>query len=185
VTITNLFFLPATLVQPQEGPPLEEVMLLRDELANMAWAIERRLESPLEVGLDTGGDALIVEPAVPDSPLDVPVYQLASSVLPHWIPLLPTRVSDTEVRLARAELLDVDGSRRVVQAQSQILTDTDRADARLLLHEEEVPREGAIIRRSYQAARWYDGQLFVWMSNRKSVGRGEGSSGLKFDGLRE
>jgi hypothetical protein len=185
VTITNLFFLPATLVQPHEGPPLEEIMLLRDELANMAWAIERRLESPLEVGLDAGGDAPVVEPAVPDSPLDVPVYQLASSVPPHWIPLLPTRVSDTEVRLARAELLDVDGSRRVVRARSQILTDTDETGAQLLIHEEEVPREGAIVRRSYQAARWYDGQLFVWMGKRKSIGRGEGSSGLRFDGLRE
>jgi hypothetical protein len=46
----NAFFLPATVVLPQEGPVLEEVMLLRDELANLAWAVERRLESPLERG---------------------------------------------------------------------------------------------------------------------------------------
>jgi hypothetical protein len=49
VAISNLFFLPAT-VQPLEGPILEEVVLLRDELANLGWAIERRLESPLETG---------------------------------------------------------------------------------------------------------------------------------------
>ena len=53
----------------------------------------------------------------------------------------------------------------------------------LLIPEEEVPREGAVVRRSFQAARWHDGRLFVWLAHRKSVGRGEGSSGLRFDTL--
>jgi len=52
-----------------------------------------------------------------------------------------------------------------------------------LIREEEVPREGLIVRRSYQAARWYDGRLFVWAGNRASVGKGEASSGLAFDSL--
>ena len=45
------------------------------------------------------------------------------------------------------------------------------------------PREGLVVRRTYQAARWYDGRLFVWSGNRASVGRGEASSGLAFDDL--
>ena len=47
-----------------------------------------------------------------------------------------------------------------------------------MIREEEVPREGLIVRRTYQAARWHDGSLFVWAGNRAAVGRGEASSGL-------
>jgi len=182
---SNLFFLPPSLVQPLESAPLEEVMLLRDEMANMAWAIERRIENALESGLDGAGDAIAAEPAVPDSPRAVPLYRLASAVPPHWIPLLPVRIGETsaEVRLARASLLDIGGTPRLVRAQGRLLTDDGAPGARLLIREEEVPREGVIVRRSYQAARWFDGRLHVWAGNRKTVGRGEGSSGLRFDAL--
>lgn len=43
VPVTNPFFLPAAIVQPNVGAVLEEVLLFRDELANAAWAVERRL----------------------------------------------------------------------------------------------------------------------------------------------
>ncbi len=182
VAITNLFFLPPT-IRALEGPVLEEVMLLRDELANLGWAVERRLESPLEVGLETAKDVAELAPA-PDAPRDVPVYRLATPVPKHWVPLLPVRVSETsaEVRLARGAVLDLDGVPHVVSAQARIL-DVGNPAGRLLIREEEVPREGLVVRRSYQAARWYDGRLFVWAGNRASVGRGEASSGLAFDAL--
>ena len=35
--------------------------------------------------------------------------------------------------------------------------------------------------RHYQLARWLDGSTLLWASRRKQVGRGEGSSGLRFD----
>src|SRR5207248_1609362 len=93
VAISNLFFLPPT-VRALEGPVLEEVMLLRDELANLGWAIERRLESPLEVGLETPKDVAELTPA-PAAPRDMPAYRLATPVPKHWVPLLPVRVSAT------------------------------------------------------------------------------------------
>jgi len=54
-------------------------------------------------------------------------------------------------------------------------------DATLTLREEEVPREGARATRVYQLTRWIDGTTLLWLARRKSVGRGEGSSGLRFD----
>jgi hypothetical protein len=182
VAITNLFFLPPT-IRALEGPVLEEVMLMRDELANLGWAVERRLESPLEVGLETAKEVAELAPA-PDTPRDVPAYRLATPVPRHWVPLLPVRVSENsaEVRLARGAVLDLDGVPHIVVAQARILEVGDPA-GRLLIREEEVPREGIVVRRSYQAARWYDGRLFVWAGNRVSVGRGEASSGLAFDAL--
>jgi hypothetical protein len=180
VAMTNLFFLPPTLVQPMEGVTLEEVLLLRDEMANLAWAVERRLESPLERALDaaTGDSPAPVASESPD-----PVYQLASAVPPHWVPLLPVRSEDSaQVRLARGAALELTGQPRVVRSQARLLGEPAQP---LLIPEEEVPREGAVVRRAWQGARWYDGRLFVWSANRKSVGRGEGSSRLRFDTLHE
>jgi hypothetical protein len=51
----------------------------------------------------------------------------------------------------------------------------------VVIREEEVPREGRRVTRSYQLARWIDGTTFLWLGRRASVGRGEGSSGLRFD----
>jgi len=54
-------------------------------------------------------------------------------------------------------------------------------DPTLRLREEEVPREGARATRAYQLARWIDGTTLLWLGRRKSIGGGEGSSGLLFD----
>jgi hypothetical protein len=182
VPASNLFYLPPTVV-PLEGPVLEEVMLVRDEAANMAWAVERRLENPLEAGIETARDVVDLTGG-PTAPRPVPAYRLASPIPEHWVPLLPVRpdASSNEVRLARGAVLHLDGTPRVVPAQARTLQANDPS-ARLLIREEEVPREGVVVRRVYQAARWHDGQLFVWASNRASVGRGEASSGLAFDAL--
>jgi hypothetical protein len=37
------------------------------------------------------------------------------------------------------------------------------------------------VTRAYQLARWIDGGTYLWLGRRKTVGRGEGSSGLRFD----
>ena len=117
----------------------------------------------------------------------MPAYRRASVTPPHWVPLLPVRVDEVtrEVRLARAATLAPDGSRRVVRAEGRLLVDPAAPGAPLLIREEEVPREGARVRRCYQSAHWLDGRLIVWAGHRKNVGRGEGSSGLAFDSIGE
>ena len=44
-------------------------------------------------------------------------------------------------------------------------------------------REGAQLTRARRLSRWLDGSSWVWTAFRKQVGRGEGSSGLRFDQL--
>jgi hypothetical protein len=185
--LANLFFLPPSVAQTVEGVTLEELLLLRDEMANMAWAIERRIESPLEAALERAGDEVDGAAPAPTPAAAAPLYRLASVIPPHWVPLLPMRVDaeGREVRLARAATLAPDGSRRLVRAEGRLLIDPAAPTAPLLIHEEEVPREGARVRRTYQSARWLDGRLVVWAGHRKNVGRGEGSSGLAFDAIVE
>lgn len=53
------------------------------------------------------------------------------------------------------------------------------------IKEEEVPRAGRIVVRSFERTRWLDGRVVLWLGRRTMTGRGEGSSGLAFDTLEE
>jgi hypothetical protein len=55
----------------------------------------------------------------------------------------------------------------------------------LFVRDEEVPRAGAHVTSAYQYARWIDGSSHLWRGRRKAAGRGEGSSGLRFDSVSE
>lgn len=55
------------------------------------------------------------------------------------------------------------------------------ADALLFLNEEAVPRAGLRVQLTKQRVRWIDGSTHVWLGKKILTGRGEGSSGLRFD----
>jgi hypothetical protein len=182
-----LFFLPPALLSSIESRPIEEVLFLRDEMANLAWAVERFIESPVEQPLNRFESYLEKQRrrqrATPDNiasaggPLR---YRLSTEIPDYWIPLVPARVGQG-LRLKRGAVLTTDGSREVVHALGRILS--PQPGHGLDLYEEEVPREGIRVRRSHQYCRWYDGSTHLWIGRRKQIGRGEGSSGLRFDRL--
>jgi hypothetical protein len=181
VSEPNLFLLAPSHWTSLESRPLEEVHLLRDEMANMAWGVERFVESAIEQPLNRVEQQKIpVEPAG-DPQQEQLLYRLATQPPDYWIPLLPVRRADG-MRLARGRILAADGTAQIVTAKGAILNPENKAP--LELFDEEVPREGAHVTRSYQLARWHDGSTHLWIGRRKRVGRGEGSSGLRFDLLR-
>lgn len=51
----------------------------------------------------------------------------------------------------------------------------------LRVEEEEVPRDGIELKRSFNHARDAHGRALLWIARSKVTGRGEGASGLKFD----
>jgi hypothetical protein len=180
----NLFFLAPALGQTLEGAALEEVALLRDEMANVAWAIERITESPAELAHSySGKPAAAAAAAAPTG--EAPLYRVASAVPGNWIPLLPVQLRSPQPqgqllsRLRRGALLQPDGSPLLPHAQSELLN----VGGSLLLHDEDIPREGLQISKGRRMARWIDGSTWVWTAFRKRVGHGEGSSGLSFDQL--
>jgi hypothetical protein len=180
---SNLFFLAPALPRTVESAPVEDVLLMRDEMANVAWAIERSTEGPLGVAVDrTAGTT--PGPVSSEGNAGMPRYVLASQVPANWIPLLPVQSprpgGGIFSRLRRGALLQPDGPDRIQVASGVLLNPNGGA---LSLFDEEVPREGARITRYYQLGRWVDGSTFAWVANRKTTGRGEGSSGLRFDTL--
>jgi hypothetical protein len=98
----------------------------------------------------------------------------------NWVPLLPVQ-SSAGLRLKRGKVLKADGSQELVAAKGHILNPEETQGRGLAIFEEEIPREGIRVTRTYQLARWQDGSTHLWIGRRKTVGRGEGSSGLKFD----
>ena len=91
------------------------------------------------------------------------------------------------IQLQRRALLrtEMNGERRAIQPKGLLLRTDPRqapdAEPPLRIEEEEVPREGAVVTRAFQFARWFDGRSLLWLGRRKRAGRGEGASGLRFD----
>lgn len=169
-TLDGLFVPPAAR-GTVEGRALEQVLLLRDETANMAWAIEGLVQD------DTGepffrrkDEGLVPDDTDPQEPAELR-YLLSSQVPRNWIPLVPVPTDQRGGFVLR----------------KGTMTERDESLGQLLhpmpfnLQEEEVPREGVIARRVPALIRTAEGRYVRWMTRRVTVGRGEGSSGLAFD----
>ena len=148
----SLLFIPNSLPASLRGDPIEEVRLLRDEVANLAWAVERLVE-------DAGGRPVDrfeqYQRTRPDGPDAAPAadgntrYRLATSVPDYWLPLVPMRVDSAQpdLRLVRGRVLLEGGSSAVTPAPLGRLLEPGRP---LALFEEEVPRAGAQLVRRYE-----------------------------------
>jgi hypothetical protein len=188
----DFLFLPPTLGPSLHGPDLEQVLFMRDEMANVAWGVEQRVENaagltvvPREAAEDRRrrdqaaplAPAALADPEPRDPEL---VYRLATDVPDHWYPLVPVRLARTTGGVAWDEVaLELGGLRAPEGRLLRV------PGARLLVAEAEVPRSGVVVGRAWQRARWLDGSTHVWVGRRKRSGRGEGTSGLRFDVLEE
>ncbi|HEX6731782.1 MAG TPA: hypothetical protein VF074_17280 [Pyrinomonadaceae bacterium] len=180
----NLFFLTPSLIKGVQSRPIEEVLFLRDEMVNMAWGVERIIESATEQPLNRFEQVIQKTSSAPEAANgNKLVYKLATEVPDNWIPLLPVQSAEG-LRLRRGRVLKVDGPPALVAAQGRILNPDEPMEDGLRIFEEEIPREGIRVTRHYQLTRWHDGSTHLWIGRRKKVGSGEGSSGLRFDILK-
>jgi hypothetical protein len=178
-----------------EGEPLEDVSLVRDEMANMVWAIEHQVPLPTgwpRSGAEAGHElrtflqGLIGPPTSPPPEPAAPIrYTAMTSVPEQWIPFIPVHVdgSTRETQLQRAAMprfLDnAPPPPQPVEPRTPLLR--QNLPDPYFIDEEEVPRAGVRITQCFQRARRSNGTVVVWYGARKGTGRGEGSSGLAFD----
>ena len=183
------YFLPPTLANTVDGDPIESVLLLRDEMANMVWGVEQivlgrtgdridRREQVQAAGLGLQQ----IDGDIADAEL---IYRLATPVPDHWIPFVPVPATDGSpgdagVVLERRTMRRMSPTGFVDIAPLGVLLEPGRV---LRINEEAVPREGILLERSFQLARWIDGSTHLWLGRRKRGGRGEGRSGLRFDAV--
>jgi hypothetical protein len=187
-----------------DGPPTEDVWLIRDEVANMVWGLEQAI--PLATGeskpgLEAAHQTLaffeadlasrLGHPPPPPTADGAGRYRVMTTVPENWIPFLPVHVegSNRDIQLQRAALprvLESDPAPPVKVRPRTVLM-RQGLDAVVaepyFVHEEEVSRAGTRVMQSYQRTRWTDGRVYTWLRVRRQTGRGEGSSGLAFDQL--
>jgi hypothetical protein len=191
--LADTFFVPATVRHALEGPPLEEVALFRDEMANLVWGVERIVQGPTGEPVRRGlVESRSLRQSLPGDLGDAAiVYRLMTPVPDHWIPFVSVPVPGRSATSFATELerrpmvrfLD-DGTVEVAHPHGALLREDPTGDVagdRLRIAEEEVPRDGIVVNRRFQLARTPDGRTVLWVGRRKEPGRGEGSSGLKYD----
>ena len=200
----NRLYLPPTFGQHQEGQPIEQVYLVRDEMANMVWGLEEVVPSPVYGGVR--GNIALTEleeyfkansiytpvPAHGEEENDAEVkYTLMNTVPENWIPFIPVKVgsSSRDIQYQRAKMNRVfEGftTSDFVTPRTDLLSyglDATPDPLPYYINEEEITRPGVVIKTNYQRTRWYNGEIFTWVGRNKVNGRGEATSGLEYDVL--
>jgi hypothetical protein len=259
--VGDFLFLPPALGRSEESPYLEDVRFLRDEMANMAWALEHTIQNGLsspvsgfeyhrdrirkteekvikdriaimQEATEALGDvasaaaeavSAAAEATTPESLAshaeeaaerlreaaeaagaavdefeiesegdqdsngnDLIKYRLTSSVPANWIPYITIHTDNKarEIQFQRAAMLDPSDivGQVVTQGKSLLLR---HAGTSHRINEEAVSRAGTSVRLCAQRARWIDGSTHLWFGHKTGPGRGEGSSGLRFDYFEE
>jgi hypothetical protein len=196
----SALLLPPTATSVTQGPAKEEVLLLRDEMANLAWGIENLIPDGLGTGMD-GLDAatslrqwlerlLGVNENPSSETAAVPFadrrYLLGTSVPENWIPFVPVRFDKSgQMRLRRAALPRTLADRPPVRIRprTQLLRDGLQSPQTqpLDLNEEEITMPGILVRQFWRQARWFDGKIFTWLAREKRYARPVRGAGLRFD----
>ena len=175
--------LPPTAAHIIEADPIETILMLRDEMADLVWAVESRVVDALGKTIDRRAKWV---PERVSAPADAvrPAYRVESSVPDYWIPFAPEQLEDQQSIRLRLVPMEVDegGVPRLIEPKGRLLASDERGE-RPWLFEEEVPREGTSVDRVWRMSRWQRGQSVTWRARRRRTGRGEGSSGLRFDFL--
>jgi hypothetical protein len=170
--------LPPTLAGVVESRPVEEVLFLRDELANLGWAAELSVESAAGRPIDREAIARAQREPPPVPAADAWGYRLATTVLSNQVPLVPVR-RDGELFLQRGRLATAaDGGDVETSGALGIVLEPGRA---LLIEDGEVPATGMRVTRTWQMARAADGGVVCWMGRRKTSAPPRGAPGLVFD----
>jgi hypothetical protein len=174
----GLLLVPA-LADALTSEPLERVRLLRDEMADLVWAVERELRDEAALPVDRAERYAARRRGATQPPPQEGIarYRIESAVPDYWYPMA-AEVGPDGTWLELQVLPDVDTG-ALSPPRGQLLA------GGLRIFEEEIGRDGVELTRQFKRARWSDRSTHVWLARRRGIGRGEGSSALVFDRLDE
>lgn len=152
----------------EEGPPLERVDFVRDQVANLAWAIERQALGASGRPVDRDAASALLDPRQSDRDWS---YRAYSPVRANWIPFTPVRLGDgasAQVHLRRSRMAMPPPG----MAESQLLPIGQILDASapMRVYEEAIADAGLRVDRRYQRTRGADGRVHLWVGRRVRTG---------------
>jgi hypothetical protein len=172
------------------GMNVEEVRYFRDETANLVWAVEHAVESPIAhawPGRERSQLLPAPPPQTPSTQAEL-VYRLHTDVPAHWIPFVPVQIDAARraVALERAAMTrETPDGFVAVAPTGRVLRPSALVDPAVYrVREEEITRTGLRVIREVRQSRWTDGSAHLWIARARRSGAGEGQSGLRFDTTR-
>ncbi|ACX76190.1 hypothetical protein Fisuc_2606 [Fibrobacter succinogenes subsp. succinogenes S85] len=194
---------PPTVLRCEEGAPIEEVQFLRDEMANMLWGVETKINDGCGGFMDgqTLSDAVFkeVDKQRKDDKnatvVDAKYSLLIQNRVPlNWIPFIPEQLEngrDIIFRRGRmpiyykcADDKDNDGYKSVRPSTNLLAVERDGKKVKpFYINEDQIGGYGIKVTKTPQRTRWFMGATFNWIGNRKIISEYQANSGLMFDEL--
>jgi hypothetical protein len=185
----QFLYLPPLTPFRQESRPLEELLFLRDEYANMVWGIEKTVCNAMgkptdgyDLHLELNGPFLHTADENAPRKNSLPRFRLASTVPTNWIPYLPFHIDGSNVNIELRRAVMMRNEAHTAPEDIEPISTLARNDL-LTIREEAVPRSGVRVQLTRQRVRATDGKTYIWQGRKVLAGKGEGSSGLTFDQL--
>lgn len=204
----SLFFLPNTISNMLESDDVEEVTFLRDEMMNIAWAVENKYEVDGRQ-VDRNDELAMLEKEKDMNRANtinrngsLPLYTEMGEVPENWVPYFPVLLSSQSAQmvLKRGKASPVDGVPYYpTDPKGKIIKES------ILVNEEEIPaipvsvvrkynlvnlgrNENWVLEKDAATGKWGirrtdpgTANLLVWSSREKKVGKKVHLKDLNFD----
>lgn len=194
-SLTSFYLnIPPVVHDLQIGEPLERVNFIRDEMANMVWAIESVIQDGMGQGLDGNGFATQIHEYYNnlsssgsrkinnEAKIE---YSLITQVPENWIPFIPVKINTStllsqQIQLQRTQLPRIiEGlpAMRIEPRTSILLNEPSP----YYIIEDEITKSGTKVELHWQRTRMANGKNVIWLARKRTNGRGEALSGLSYD----
>lgn len=183
-------YVPRVVSAGHQSAAVEEVELRRDEAANLAWGIERKVESAAARAFDRDmawaqirATLAEMEAAPEGEGLEGAWrYVLETETPGHWVPFAPTAAKgwpDGGLERRRVSLWArwPERLKALAGPRGEMLAPTGP----LTIDEAALPRGGLVLTRHYQSARGPDGRLLIWAGRRRRPAGPGPASGRETD----
>jgi hypothetical protein len=174
----EFLLLPNVAIDIVHNDDIEDIRFLRDENANLVWAVESRYRA-IDGSAVINGDGVPLPQESPSAGDNLDQFRLMSPLPEYWIPYVPQQLSANaavsgEIQLRRART-NPQATATEPQYRSKIVSES------VTLLEEEIPRSGLRVRRISRFARGSDGTAHFWTGRLKEAGQRPTQPGLRFD----
>jgi hypothetical protein len=176
-----------------------EAILLKLNTSQVNTDVEALIKqfNEIKITLKTAGEVIEYVEIKKENDYKAKISYLAMTDVPeNWIPFIPVHKKEEsrEIQLQRASMPRIikgelnSNVPTKIKPQTSILREGLEIQPKpqpFYIHEEEIPRSGVRVTQTFQRTRWINGEVFVWLGMRKKTGKGEGSSGLAFDQIKD
>jgi len=174
----EFLLLPNVAIDIVHNHDVEDIRFIRDEDANLVWAVESRYRAA-DGSAVINGDGVPLPQESPSAGDNLDQFRLMSALPEHWIPYVPAQLAANgavsgEIHLRRART-NPQATATEPQYRSKIVSES------VTLLEEEIPRSGLRVRRISRFARGSDGLAHFWTGRLKESGQRPQQPGLRFD----